>query len=111
MNAGELRQRIQFEQPTYTANAAGESVLTWAFVKETWAAVRPLRAMELERARGVQLATTHIVKLRFDPDVLPTWRIKWTDAREVTNTLQIIDLIDVDARGIELNLTCQAVSE
>jgi len=112
MNAGELRHRIDFEEPTYTTNAAGEQVLTWAVAKsDVWANVRPLRAMELERARGVQLATTHIVKLRFDPDILPTWRIKWIDSRGITNTLQIIDLIDVSARGVELNLTCQAVSE
>jgi len=112
MNAGELRHRIDFEEPTYTANAAGEQVLTWTTVKEAvWANVRPLRAMELERAKGVQMATTHIVKMRFDPDILPTWRIKWEDSFHITRTLELIDLIDVDGRGVELNLTCKAVSE
>lgn len=59
--AGELNQRITFQQKSVTKNAIGEEVITFADVDTVWAKVMPLRGNAFYAANQQQ----HVVDARF----------------------------------------------
>ena len=59
--AGEMTERITFQQRSVTKNGLGEEVVTWADVATVWAEVRPLRGREFYAANQTQ----QVVDVRF----------------------------------------------
>ena len=105
MKAGELKNRITLERPRRIANALGESVITWEPAADVWAMIRPLGVAETARARQAQLTTSHLVVLRYHPDLAADWRITWND-----RIFNIAGITNVDEANTEHRLQAVEVT-
>lgn len=80
MNAGKLRNRIEFQEDQGTAqDAYGAPTSDWNTVARRWARVEPLSGRELEVARAQAATVSHRVTLRHWPDLRPWFRVKFGD--------------------------------
>ena len=79
IRAGNLRHRIQLQEPTETRDAHGQAVKTWTTKATVWASVEPLRGAEAIIQH--QYAATQIeeVTIRHRSDVTTDWRILHND--------------------------------
>lgn len=104
MRGGRLRHRIVLERPTTTADAKGGEVVTYADATERWADVRPLSAREYFASQQTQMEISHLVTMRFDPDLPlgPKWRVRFGARR-----FDIESLVLVDERRHEWQLRCR----
>lgn len=77
--AGELRHKVSLDNETLGPPSSEGSESTWEPLTppESWAAIEPATARDLERlvAGSVQSTATHIVKIRYRPDVTTKTRI------------------------------------
>ena len=86
--AGEMTERITFQQKSVTKNGLGEEVVTWADVATVWAKVMPLRGNAFFAANQQQ----HVIDARFlirDRAGLATdMRLLWKTAPyDITNLI------------------------
>jgi SPP1 family predicted phage head-tail adaptor len=77
--AGDMWTRVTIEQPTSTANAVGEAVLSWSTFATVWAAVDSLSARETERFAETVGFMTHRVRIRYLSGLTSAMRIKYRD--------------------------------
>ncbi|MFP3945019.1 MAG: phage head closure protein [Alphaproteobacteria bacterium] len=75
MSAGALRHRVTIELPVETPDGQGGQTVTWSPLATVWAEIRPLKARETVNAHQVEARTTHLVRVRHRPDILPTMRV------------------------------------
>lgn len=77
---GGLDTRVKLQAPTRTTNAHGEATITgWTDVAPAfWAEVIALSSREVALARQAQLQTTHKVRIRYQPLLIPKMK---TDCR------------------------------
>ena len=76
IGAGELRQHIRLQKPTYTTDDAGAYVpSSYTTVTTAWAKIIP--ASDSKRAQAAQTIgeISHTVTIRHDPRVKSDWRI------------------------------------
>lgn len=99
---GKFATLVTFRRPTYTTDAAGQKVATWADAGTARVWLRTLTSNEVARNRLAQIETTHEVRCRFRDDVRHDWRIVIADGR----TLDIASLIDLDELRRELLIRC-----
>lgn len=86
-------------------DTVGQPIKTWKNEATVWAEIRPLTAREQFIAAQRQASTTHLVSIRYNPDLAvanATWRI--------TFGVRIFSIDgppkNVDERNIELQLEC-----
>lgn len=79
LRPGDMWTRITIEQPTSTANAVGEPVLSWTTFATVWAAVDSLSARETERFAETVGFMTHRVRIRYLSGLTSAMRIKYRD--------------------------------
>ena len=78
VNAGELRTRITFQEPTVSQDAGGAQKKTWANVATNptvwarWINAHGQEVVTSEALKSVQRAT---VTVRHRSDILSTWRV------------------------------------
>lgn len=101
IRAGMLRHRVTLQERSTATDSFGQPIETWSDVGTYWAAVKPLRGREGEAIRQVKAEATHRVVLRAVAPVTTAMRLVF-DGR----VLDIIEALDVDERGRELNLVC-----
>lgn len=77
LEAGSLRERIQFQSRHATRDTIGGEEFTWNDEGEVWAAVEPITGREASIASQTQAITTLKVVCRNRDDVTQTWRIVW----------------------------------
>ena len=77
MQPGQMRERIELQQPTETRNALGEVEQTWTTYATRWASVKTLRSAEVLSNGQSGLAITHKVRLRHLENLKATHRIQW----------------------------------
>ncbi len=81
MTPGDLKERIEIREPTYTDGDYGDPVLKppneWNTVATVWAAYRDLSGREFFAARQVQAELTGEFKIRYRKDIKPHYKIKW----------------------------------
>ncbi len=105
MRAGRLRHYVSHQTRTTEPNEFGEAELTWVESGKIWASIEPLVGNELHRARQVDAATSHRIRVRHR-DVSVMDRIAYG-----ARVFEITAVIDVRERGRELELMCrEAVS-
>ena len=88
---GEMWTRITIEQPTATANAVGEPVLSWSTFATVWAAVDSLSARETERFAETVGFMTHRVRIRYLSGLTSAMRIVYR-----SRTLEIGQILERD---------------
>ena len=103
MRAGSLRQRITFQQLTVASDSYSKSDPTWTDQLTTYGAVWPLRGVERMEALKLDNEVTHKVRVRFNSEITAKMRIKYIK-RGVTRYLNITSLIDVEERGIYIEI-------
>lgn len=80
ISAGRLDRRIVIERATYTQNAMGEQVPTWAPLATVWAEATPLSDGERIRAAEVSAEISMRFVIRWSPlveDVNPKDRVSY----------------------------------
>lgn len=88
MKSGELKQRITIQQPTYTKNAIGEKIATWATWATVWAAVEPAVGNQYYAAKQADSQVTGKIRIRYIRGLQPTMRILYGD--RVMNIVSIV---------------------
>ena len=104
MRSGDLRHRITVQVKSLVTDNIGGWSETWSTFATVSAAIWPVSAKE--RISGQQLAgeVTHRVRIRYLAGVIPSMRISFSG-----RTLQIISVINMEERGIQLDLLCSEV--
>lgn len=78
--AGELDQRITFQERIKTPDGMGGSADTWqniSSLSEVWAHVRPKSGREVTQYDRVNAETSYLFVVRFRDDILERYRILW----------------------------------
>lgn len=88
ISAGQLNQRITFQQKTVARNSIGEELVTWSDFSTVWAKVMPLRGNAFYAANQQQ----HVIDARFlirSKSALSTdMRIVWNGENyDITNII------------------------
>lgn len=66
MRAGRLNKLVAIQAATESKGATGQTVKTWATVKQVWAGIEPIKGEERIAAQGVQAKLTHRIILRYN---------------------------------------------
>jgi len=95
-----MRHRITLQSPSAELDATGQPA-SWNDVATVWAAVEPLRGREYFAAQQVNAETTTRIRIRYRAGVTSAMR-----GRYGSRTYDIVSVIDVDERHVELQLMC-----
>jgi SPP1 family predicted phage head-tail adaptor len=78
VNAGELRTRITFQQPTISQDDGGAQTIVWANVARNatvWARWIMAHGQEVVNSEALKSVQRAVVGVRHRTDVLTTWRV------------------------------------
>ena len=108
VRAGQLRQRIDIEQSTQSADGSGQLTDSWASVRECSARVLDVSASEQFSGSQIEATTTSLVIIRYPhsgtfPDT--AMRVSYRDG-DNSRTLNIEKVQRRDERQTELGLHC-----
>jgi len=102
MRAGQLRHRLTLKSRSVTPDSYGQDITAATTQATVWGSVEPLSGRELLLAQQVQADVTHRVRIRFHDGVHPKWTVTH-DSRD----LHVLSVVDVEERGIEMELLCK----
>jgi SPP1 family predicted phage head-tail adaptor len=98
---GRLRHRVTIQQQSSTQDGYGEQVNTWNDLITVWASVEPLKGREHFAAQQVKTETTTRIKMRYRAGIVSKMRVAYG-----SKTYDIMSVIDLEERHIELHLMC-----
>lgn len=76
--AGQLTERIRFEQESRTPDGGGGASISWPTVATRWAAVEPLKGREQLQAMQLQASNLYRVTIRNDGlAITASMRLVW----------------------------------
>lgn len=107
MNPGKLKHRITILQSEEKSDGAGGYIDNWktgegwSEVLTTWADIRMARAREVERAQQRQAEVSHIITMRYRPNIRRSHIIKFKGRR-----FDIDYVINIDEGSKYLQLEC-----
>lgn len=105
MKAGDLRHKVQIQNPTEATDSQGGAEFTWATVATVWAAIEPLSSREQSYRSEIQEIATHKVTMRYTALVTSRSRILFG-----SRVLDIVSRVSAEERGEQLVLICNEVS-
>lgn len=79
MRAGDLRHRVEIQEPSDSRDAHGGITRTWNTVATRWARIEPLSGRELFQAQQVEARTRVRITMRPYAALTETHRIVWTE--------------------------------
>lgn len=98
MDSGELRDRLEIQQPISTPDAFGAPVVSWETVATRWGLVEPLGdGKEDQWTRKTYASVSHRIRLRYHSGVTPLFRLKWG-----TRIFHLASVVNPDERKREL---------
>jgi len=97
-----LRHRVIMQKQLTEIDSFGSEINTWQDIATVWASVEPLKGREFFAAQKENAETTVRICVRYRTGISPAMRIKFDD-----KIYEIIAIIDVEERHIELQLMCQ----
>lgn len=103
--SGQLKKRIELQEPTNADDGLGGSTVTWTTKITVWAAIWDVQANERIQAMQRTATTSHQVRIRYDPDIKTSWRIKWG-----TKYFSIDGIINPNMANEYLDLLCKETS-
>ncbi len=101
MSIGDLRHKIQIQEPIRSEDGGGGGEIAWRYVATVWAKIMPTNGREEFNAEKRRGRVSHMVTLRWRPGVSPTQRIV-----HGTRVLQIESVADPDERRRWLICAC-----
>jgi SPP1 family predicted phage head-tail adaptor len=100
--AGDLRERITFQQRAPGVDVLGRPSGAWGDYATVWAKAEPLRGREFFAAGQMQTSTDVRFVIRYRTDITNTMRIMWrSEPYEIT-----APPIDTDGAREQLELMC-----
>lgn len=101
IQAGKLRHRVLFQQPTTRPGQFNEPVPTGtaAAVLTCWAAIETLTGRELWLARQVRADVTHRIRMRYRSGLEPRMEAVYQG-----RVFELLEVLDPDERRIELEI-------
>ena len=75
MRVGQLRTRMQLQEPVEVTGAEGEIDRAWLTVRGCWGDVEPLSGREYWMAQQVKSDVTHKVRVRYDRTITDKHRL------------------------------------
>lgn len=112
---GRLRFMVTLENPPAPAsdNDGAYTQTPWTVIGGGLmaASIEPATARNMERtvANTVQAQTTHLMHIRYLPDVTTQTRVKFTTPTGTVSYFSVTGIENVDMRFKELVLSCQEV--
>ena len=100
MRAGQLRQRIEIQEPTAAKSVSGAETITYVTRYTRYAEVKGLRGREALTAIENEANVDYKINLRYDPalaNVTPKWRV----ALGAIN-IDLVSWVNVDERNIKI---------
>lgn len=104
MRIGKLRHSITIERYTETTDEFGQSQRVWSSFATRHANIEPLFGVALERAKQIDVQTTHRLTIRH-AGITPDDRVQFG-----SRTFNVLYVLDVEERGIQEQLYCIEVS-
>jgi len=105
MRAGDLNQRVTFEDSTIAYNTYNEPIETWADVFTVPAAVKTTGGGEFYAAQKKNAATEALIEIRYTEKLKTRMRARWCG-----RTFEILPPInDVNAKHIRLLISVKEV--
>lgn len=104
MRAGNLRHRIQIQQPVMIQDDYGSPVETWQTICEVWASILPLRGQELFQAQQWQSKISHKVTIRYRSGISPRYRVLFGD-----RVFEVETVINVTELNRDVQMLCSEV--
>ncbi len=105
IGAGELDQRITFQQLAAGLDGLGQEGESWvdiAVTPKVWAKARPSRSAERFAAGQLQSIADVVFTVRYRSDILPTMRILWRgEPYEIVG-----ETVDVGGMKNRLEISC-----
>ena len=103
LNAGELRDYIRLQKPTYTTDDAGAVMpTTWTTQASVWAKVEPLSDSMSAQAAQAFGSISHRVTIRYYSGITSGWRMLYGS--------RVLDVVgpprDVEERHVYMELRC-----
>jgi len=102
LHAGQLRHKVRIFSRTVTRDAMGGTTESRLHRAWAYAAIEPLSGAERMTAQQLESGITHRVRMRPVDGITPRDCIVFG-----SRTLEIVDIVDVDSRNRELELTCK----
>lgn len=109
MRIGDLKERVEIQQPSTTADGQGGRSTTWATLATVWAAVQMMSAREAIEAAAIGAQQAYQLVIRNRGDVTPAMRIVWTPFGNSTSKTLEIHGVQPHADRAYLQLTCSEV--
>jgi len=106
VRAGRLRHRVQLQGHTNREDARdsyGGVTVTWNTLATVWAAVEPAGGREQYRTQAERAELTHLVVVRYRPDLTPVDRVVLGGGR----ALDVEAVVNPGERNRELHLLCR----
>ncbi len=102
MQAGKLRHRVTINQKATTRDAAGAEIEAWTTFDVVWGSVEPMRGQEYLEANRIGAAVDTRIRIRYLSGVLPSMQVVFG-----AHTYNIVSVINVGERNIEMQLMCK----
>lgn len=112
MRAGQLRHLVTIEKVTETRSGA-DVVETWSTHTEQWAQVRPLTGRELFTSQQRWAEVDTQIVMRGNPEtrgITSKMRVVLNDTLANPPTSKIFNILavmDIEERGVQINLMCR----
>lgn len=102
---GKFDRRLVLEAPLDVPDDIGGVERSWSFVDVVWAHVIPLSGLERFDAEREESAVTHLIVLRWRPDVTGAMRLRLGIRNFIIQTA-----VDGDERRRTLNCRCAEIT-
>jgi len=108
IDIGTFRHRVDIQVPQQTTTAHGAAVLTaWRTIGAIWCEITPTGGVEMFFAQQAKAIVSHMVLMRFWPNLNAAMRLSYTDPGQGERFLNIISVENVEERKVFLNVYCK----
>ena len=102
MDIGRLNQRVALQEPTYTADALNQPVVSYTTKATVWAQVEPMTGKEYETAKAIHSEVELRVIIRYYSGLSTHWRLV-----HGTRTYEILAVLNLSSGKKDLKLLCK----
>ncbi|MEG2289921.1 MAG: phage head closure protein [Clostridium sp.] len=75
MQAGELRDKLTFQELIGVQDSFGQTAETWTDICKVWGNINPIAGREFFAAEKINSEITHKIRIRYRKDIKPSMRV------------------------------------
>lgn len=107
VRAGTLRRRLAFQTRSTAQDASGQPANVWTTAFIAWGDIEPMTGRELIAAAAVQSAVTHMVTVRWRPELSNPQAVAAMRILYGTRIFNIHAAMNEDERNRVVSLMCE----